>query len=513
MVKWRLTGVLSALLIVFALALHQSTRMTFWIDELLSLAIVGGGDFARESVLQIILNVGADRAWPPLSYLLLALWGNFAGWSEVAGRYLSIMFGVLSAAMFWRLAYDLAVGYSRPRRERIALMAALLCLFSALHITYWSEMRGYTLYLLLTLTSVWGYWHLLHQTEVKGWQLTLLGLSVTALCYTHYIATMTAVAIGLYHLLFCRKSPHFVPILFVMVVSALLFGAWGTVTLAAVENEIALTRSLSLGALLAFAAYAFGNGLVPLAGLPLMGLAVGQRRAVRFVVFWLIVGLAVIAVFNQISGFLFHIRHVFGLIAPFVLLTAFGLDWLWQHARWLVVAVLMVWIGTGCYQIVQPDFLDSQPNQLHKWQLALVGESLTTLQACASSDDPLIFMLTADLRNDDIFYYTGLLHYFGQLDNPLVNLEALFDYRAADAQGIAEAATLGDWSTRLMLLTQNAATTWFIAEAGLPENQFTRDLEQQLATRYAVRSIVLETPATRITAYSHTALMCHPGAG
>src|SRR5687768_7349691 len=82
---------------------------------------------------------------PPLYNLLLhASLSLFA--DDVAGRSLSVLFGMLSIYVVWLLAREIG-------GDRIGLWTALLIAVSPLHIWYSQEGRAYALYLLLATIS------------------------------------------------------------------------------------------------------------------------------------------------------------------------------------------------------------------------------------------------------------------------------------------------------------------------------------------------------------------------
>src|SRR5690606_27729343 len=136
--------------------------------------------------------------------------------------------GVLALAWMYRLAALLG-------GRRIGLYAAAALLGSAFFAYYLHEMRPYTLYVLLTCSSVWSYWRITH--HAAGWPSQFLFvLSLIGLAYTHPLALLSALAIGIYHVLFARPvNRRWLVSLGLMVLSGAIFMPWLLILLRAVE--------------------------------------------------------------------------------------------------------------------------------------------------------------------------------------------------------------------------------------------------------------------------------------
>ena len=82
-----------------------------------------------DEIWNSIINVDPHQAygWP----ILIAIWGRFVGWSEVAVRALSLFFGMLTLAWVYRTGRDLLA--PQVRSLRYVTGAKHLCVLSRLY--------------------------------------------------------------------------------------------------------------------------------------------------------------------------------------------------------------------------------------------------------------------------------------------------------------------------------------------------------------------------------------------
>jgi hypothetical protein len=113
------------LLCVTALAARGLDADAILIDEYWSVYNAGGAHYGPLSPGQIFERIATEDIWHvPLYYLLIAAWGNVAGWSAFALRALSLLFGVVSVALVYRVGRDM-------HSPLVGLAAAVTLDFSA----------------------------------------------------------------------------------------------------------------------------------------------------------------------------------------------------------------------------------------------------------------------------------------------------------------------------------------------------------------------------------------------
>lgn len=144
------------MILVLAIALRIPPLFTsMWYDEMFSYA-VAGVDF--QNLPQIIIS----DVHPPLPYLLLWGFTHLMGLSPVTIRLLSLVFGIVSILIFYRIAQRVI--------PHAAHQAVLLLAVLPMHIQYSTEARGYTLLLCVVL------WALLAILEDKPKRFIVAGL-------------------------------------------------------------------------------------------------------------------------------------------------------------------------------------------------------------------------------------------------------------------------------------------------------------------------------------------------
>lgn len=133
-----------------------------WRDEAFSYFL------AKPNILQVIVNTANDFN-PPLYYLLLNLWIQIFGKTDETLRMLSFLFHLLTVY----LAYLFA---KRIFSKKFAFFVAAFTLFNPMLLYYAFEIRMYSLFVLLTLTSSYSLY-------IKKWRLYIVSTALGL--YTH----------------------------------------------------------------------------------------------------------------------------------------------------------------------------------------------------------------------------------------------------------------------------------------------------------------------------------------
>ncbi len=127
------------LLTAFTLRLYRLDHQEIWGDEAHSAYVAG------LSLLSAVCP--RTETNPPLYHLLLYFWARLTGFSVFALRFLSLVLGVLTVPLVYRLA-RLAFGVP------VGLLAALLCAISPFQVYYSQEARMYALATFFTTLSM-----------------------------------------------------------------------------------------------------------------------------------------------------------------------------------------------------------------------------------------------------------------------------------------------------------------------------------------------------------------------
>ncbi len=169
--------VLMLTLLAFAVRVYRLRASEFWFDEAGSYFIASKDyaamfDYLRQAVSE----------HPPVYYLLLHEWMQWAGASEFALRYLSLIFGVLFVPLLYRFA----------RREfgaHIGVGAALAATFAPFMVAYSQEARMYSLLPLLSLLALEAFLSVVRSARARA-GLAFALISFVGLATHYYFALM-----------------------------------------------------------------------------------------------------------------------------------------------------------------------------------------------------------------------------------------------------------------------------------------------------------------------------------
>ena len=142
--------VLLVFLVAFGLRMIRLQSRPLWYDE--AFAVL----YASRDLPQMIYGTvtpvggaGAADVHPLLYYFLLHGWMRLVGRSPLAVRFLSVVLGIVTVALLWRLA---AWCFDR----RTGLLVGLLAAMNPFHVAYSQEARMYALLGLAAVVSAWG---------------------------------------------------------------------------------------------------------------------------------------------------------------------------------------------------------------------------------------------------------------------------------------------------------------------------------------------------------------------
>jgi hypothetical protein len=339
------------LLLFTWLTIRDTHNLSLWFDEVWSTRYAGGAQYGPislpETVGRVVEQLQHERN-PPGYYLLLNVWGRAVGWTEFAGRVLSLLSGLLAIAWTYRLAFDITINLSRSARLRFALSAAVVLGASAFIIEYAREIRAYIFIVLFAAMITALYWRLATSKQPRKRLKLAYILSVTSMLYTHYMTVLVMVVIGLYHLLLMRKDRRWWHVGILTAISGLLFLPWLSVSFTAAGTALDNFRVAHLSAveIIRTTAYTFSNGSAALLAV-LVALALGTRgRHAGAIWFWALGGTAIALFFNAVFPVIINIRYVIFLWPFIALLVALGIDYMAQRGI-NPVWIMLVWIVAG----------------------------------------------------------------------------------------------------------------------------------------------------------------------
>jgi hypothetical protein len=404
------------LLLVTALG-TKDISIPYWFDEYVTVYNAGGSPYGPLSPAEILQRVRDDDFQTPGHYLLQAGWGVFAGWTEFAGRALTVLCGALAVAWAYRLGSDLVSPLA-------GLGAAVTMGTSAYFANYMHEMRVYILYALLAAFTVWAYWRVVMRGG-RRWPRVGLVLGVAGLLYAHYFASLTVIALGVYHLLFVKKNRLWWQATALMVVGGLLFLPW----IGVVVNDViyagqnpAKVRPLAMDNTTAFESLLrfFSNGSVALLGLLGAYSLFGKRtRALGLAWFWAIFVTAAALLINARLGVLFSVRHIMGLWPALALIAGIGVDRL-SKTGVKPILVLGIWAIAGIWITVDPAQYTTirQPYAHLHW-----GQLADALRGRVRADDRVMYLLPypADSAMHEMvsaYYLYGLPGAYYRIESP-----------------------------------------------------------------------------------------------
>ena len=326
-------------LLAFALRYYRIGEAGYWQDEAYTLRYL---TYFMWHILD--LRVPAIESVPPLYFVLATPWSWLTGLSELALRFFSLAFGLLSVPLLYQIGRRLA-------GARVGALAALILALNPFNIWYSRDARFYSMAVFLALLSFVLFLDLLDRRPREGrrrWVafglVTLLGI------YAHYYHLGILAAQDVLFVLLQQRQLHRVkPLIATNIAVGVGFGLWvlrtswdkvavmgggsqwPTLPEAAVGTAIEytvgrfidpplaepLTVAFLALALLGAVALAFG-------ALPLPGRSpVGRRGRALIVVGWLAIPILGVLAFFPISGrFTFHARYFIMISPPLYLLAA-----------------------------------------------------------------------------------------------------------------------------------------------------------------------------------------------
>ncbi len=206
------------LLLAFGLRMVRIESRALWYDEAFAILYASlGHERMICGTVTPVEGAGAADVHPLLYYFSLHAWMGMAGQSPFAARFFSVILGMITVALLWRLA---AWCFGR----RMGLMVGLLVAVNPFHVAYSQEARMYALLGLAAVIAVWGLLRALEEGRHRWWALYAVGAALTL--YAHNLGAFVLLALNL---LAVARRPwrRRLPVLLLADLAALaLFGPW-----------------------------------------------------------------------------------------------------------------------------------------------------------------------------------------------------------------------------------------------------------------------------------------------
>lgn len=499
------------LLLATTLGAVQLTRDAFWYDEILSYYFLGAGQFGPflqplDFLERLIL---LDR-WPPLYYTSLGGWSALTGWNEFTGRVLALYYGLLAMAVTYRLATDVA-------GQRTGIIATLMLGTSAFYVYYLHEMRGYTLYTLTVLLSLLTYRRAMQNPAPL--RAAAFVLATTLALYSHLANYPMIAALGVYHLWFGLRQRNGARLLVLFAITAFLVLPWLLVTYYKLQQGQTIGQTSPWLPLVAFFP-SFGNGFWPL--LPLiLGYAVwaANRQCLRLVGAVAIFTMVITLLLNIVSPFLFHMRHLIGVLPLVLILAAAGLAEAFRHRPRIATGALALWVVLGVWYSFDFRYMVRTPGHEPTLPSSVVQTLIDTGERCIHEDDavvlhvgePVVRGVAWEWIHDVVmvYYWQDMpfrYAHLGTLD-PITN----DDPYEEDPQ--TQVRVLWRYQTKAARYIGGARQVWLFELKRLPPIRQTDLLEATLTELgYTTETAVIDTPHLTGRVFSPSApdVACEP---
>lgn len=473
------------------LLLYQLDANSLWVDELFSVEISECSD-----VVSVVNGVIERERRPPLYHLALHFWITTFGTSDFPLRSFSVIFGVLSLMVTFKMGRTL-------NGDRLGLLAAYLLAISPFFTLYSRMIRYYSLTMFLSLLSCLFFIQLLPERKAVFWIGYLVASAL--LIYTDYSALSLLMSQNLFLVLRWRGYKALLPRWILSQLSLLiLFAPWLTVVVTHATRGT-LEADFARGAFgylikLTYPFYSFsiGETLFPWQPLATIGLVVALVPFVLGIAFFakerehllLLTVLLLVPLTFTIFLLSYIATDITFLNVPsrtmfagpfFYLIVAGGLLWI-KSTRWRALLLLIITIACG-YSL--RNYYTNQ--QFHNPIYVIPAKEMAAQVAMASQPGDVI---VSDWDSAFGYYYAkmdqGIPHFFSH------SSEEARDYIEAHCSPRVWLITIGRDRTRSMAPVEfirwleedyELRLTWGYAE----QDEMYRRIKEMLLHRPAYR--------------------------
>ncbi len=331
----------------FVLAALRLDDYPIYVDGLFSIATAGYFDQAAglDGVLDRLMVKSQQHV--PGYFLVLHVWGKLVDWSPLALKLLSVLFGILSLALIYRLGRSL-IG------RTAGLLAAAMLASLAFYNVWYLPIRMYTMFVAAALLLLWLYLRALRNQEPTRAELVSLCLACVLFEYTHIFSLAMLCAIGVYHLFFVAKTRGWFLISGAFLVAGLVFLPWLRILIqgtayATGRAEQAINALSSIDLIWSITSLGINASNLFLLLIALAAVCALRRDRIA-VALWviLLVTVAFYVIVNQLLGVIDFARTRYAVIVfpLIILLTLKGLEVL-PRRKIVLTGILVFWLASG----------------------------------------------------------------------------------------------------------------------------------------------------------------------
>jgi len=182
---WFIFGLI--VLIAIVLRVLEINRTSFWYDEAFT------GDILKLSWRDMLEVIAKDRVHPPTFYVLIRLWSDVFGITQLSLRSFSVFWGVSSVVAIYLGMKNM---FDKNRFPVVGLILALMVAISPFFVTYSVEARAYSFIVFLALGLAYTILKFLNEkiAKTRTKYLILAILLAIVLCATHYLQVVYVIA-------------------------------------------------------------------------------------------------------------------------------------------------------------------------------------------------------------------------------------------------------------------------------------------------------------------------------
>ncbi len=317
--------VLSIIILSFFLRIYNLDGESLWYDEAMSI------DISKKTISDIIYVANVD-AHPPLYYIILHFWIKIFGDSEFSVRFPSIIFGILSVYMIFKLGELIF-------NRNIGLLCSFILSISLYHIRYSQEARSYSLLVLLVLLSNYFFIKILENREKNKEKDNTVGyiISSITMLYTHIFGLFYLLSHNIYYLISKKKNIKLKSWIVIQSIILSFFILWLPFILGKIERSIGMRYIITLKTFPTFnsiyGTFKIFAGNEEILYIFIIAIIIGLAKLIKgnneeytdkyiFILLWLFLPIMVSIIISYTIGPLYMNRYFIGSFPALILLSS-----------------------------------------------------------------------------------------------------------------------------------------------------------------------------------------------